>query len=661
MHPLLKWMLAAAAATGLLKSLSFVGVLPGLPAADILAAEVILVSAFLLGRRLLTGLLRVRECGARETVMAMGLGLGSLSVIFFLVALLGLISGPAAWAALLIPAVLSLIRAGNILFCPTEESDRKAPHSAAEGVMLGLILFFGALVLQMALTPPTARDALIHHLAIPKIFITKGDLAEIPFSIYSYYPMNFNMLYMGAMLISSDITARLLHFSVYLFTGVALFGVIAGYYGRRYAYLGVLLFSSIPVVVRVSSWAYVDLALTFFAFSSFLALAGWADGKRPSQGADGNGLLWVAALLAGFGMSTKYNGLILFFLALMAVLYLTQFKGRGAAWCLASTAIFAALAILAASPWFIRDLVLTGNPIYPMFINLLGGEEWQPGRINIPSLMIRRVLHGQSWVYDLLVPISVSTSYSRNDFNIDGPLGPVFLVALPLLIFFRSKPRAISVAGGMALVYYLFTLSASGIRLRYLIPIYPFLILLGVHGLHGLATRGRRWGVSATTTAVAAILAINLYLILPLYSVVSPPAFLTGRLDRAQYLREKIHDYDAYEFMNSKLPRNVKVMFLFTGNDGYYLDREYFYDSYFLGYTMKNILKRAADGGQVADELEKIGITHLFINWYFLTANFRESVPPDEASVFQDFINKHLYPLYTTGDETVYALKGTGD
>ena len=38
------------------------------------------------------------------------------------------------------------------------------------------------------LTPPISRDAIIHHLAIPKLWLAHGGFYEIPWADFSYYP-----------------------------------------------------------------------------------------------------------------------------------------------------------------------------------------------------------------------------------------------------------------------------------------------------------------------------------------------------------------------------------------------------------------------------------------------------------------------------------------
>src|SRR5262249_26239507 len=41
----------------------------------------------------------------------------------------------------------------------------------------------------LSLLPPTSRDELTHHLAIPKLYAQAGRIIEVPIAPYAYYPM----------------------------------------------------------------------------------------------------------------------------------------------------------------------------------------------------------------------------------------------------------------------------------------------------------------------------------------------------------------------------------------------------------------------------------------------------------------------------------------
>lgn len=61
------------------------------------------------------------------------------------------------------------------------------------------------------LTPPISRDALIHHLAIPKLWLAHGGICDIPWVRFSYYPANIDMLYLVCLWLESHIAAKLVH------------------------------------------------------------------------------------------------------------------------------------------------------------------------------------------------------------------------------------------------------------------------------------------------------------------------------------------------------------------------------------------------------------------------------------------------------------------
>ena len=74
--------------------------------------------------------------------------------------------------------------------------------------------------------------------------------------------------------------------------------------GTTYGLLGVLFFLTIPVIVKLSVTAYVDLGLIFFSWASLYYLLRWLDTdfkKKP---------LIISGIFCGLALGTKYNGLI---------------------------------------------------------------------------------------------------------------------------------------------------------------------------------------------------------------------------------------------------------------------------------------------------------------------------------------------------------------
>ncbi|MBW2614343.1 MAG: hypothetical protein JRE12_18600 [Deltaproteobacteria bacterium] len=56
----------------------------------------------------------------------------------------------------------------------------------ATAVLLSMILV--AAIAVLASVPPVSRDALVHHLAVPKLWLEHGSIYEMPGMEFSYYP-----------------------------------------------------------------------------------------------------------------------------------------------------------------------------------------------------------------------------------------------------------------------------------------------------------------------------------------------------------------------------------------------------------------------------------------------------------------------------------------
>src|SRR5512136_1444573 len=138
----------------------------------------------------------------------------------------------------------------------------------------------GILVIEilLCLTPPVSRDALIHHLAIPKLWIRHGGFFETPWATFSYFPMNVDLLYLVPLLLGNDLVPALIHLLFGLGTGALIYATLKNQEGKVWGILGLLLYASTPMVMRLSITAYVDLGMIFFTTAAVISYLRWSDG-----------------------------------------------------------------------------------------------------------------------------------------------------------------------------------------------------------------------------------------------------------------------------------------------------------------------------------------------------------------------------------------------
>ncbi|NTV34523.1 MAG: hypothetical protein HGA50_14695, partial [Deltaproteobacteria bacterium] len=104
-------------------------------------------------------------------------------------------------------------------------------HSAryVSVLLAGLLVLVVLCIVFLSLVPPVSKDELVHHLAVPKLYLKHGAMIELPFMPFSYYPMNLDLLYLIPLYFGNDIIPKFIHFSFALLTA----GLLFGYLKRR--------------------------------------------------------------------------------------------------------------------------------------------------------------------------------------------------------------------------------------------------------------------------------------------------------------------------------------------------------------------------------------------------------------------------------------------
>jgi len=465
-----------------------------------------------------------------------------------------------------------------------------------------LLLIF--LTTLLGSVPPVDRDALTHHLFVPKLWLEHGGIHEIPEIPFSYYPMNLDLLYTVPLALGNDIVPKYIHYLFALLTALLLHRHIARRLGRVYGLLGALFFLSVPVILKLSITVYVDLGLVFFTTAALLLLLRWAEEGFPWR------WLVLAGLCCGLAAGTKYNGLIgIVVLALLVpVLYqrgagvVKQSNGRA----LLCGLVFALATLTAFSPWLVRNYLWTGNPIYPLHDRLFqqlaspdssrqiatGNDRDLHQQADAPRANVfvaRKILYNESWWQALLLPVRFFFEGRDDDPRyFDGKLNP-FLLVLPVLAFLfrpdeaqRRREQVFLLA--FTLLAFFFTFFQESLRIRYVVVTVPPLVILAMDGLQGLlGAVASRTGAGRSRTVAVLLVAVCVSGLMLAYNgrylgeqvaVVNPLPYLRGEVSRDDYITAFRPEYPAIRFANATLPPDARVLCLFLGNRGYYMKFE---------------------------------------------------------------------------------------
>jgi len=525
-----------------------------------------------------------------------------------------------------------------------------------------ILLVLGAEIV-LGFLPPTARDELTHHLAIPRLYVKAGRILEVPFALYSYYPMLLDMLYMPWVRWGWDSMPKLIHGLYGFLTALLLYAYLARRLSPIYGLLGFFLFIFTPAILRLSTWAYVDLGVTFYSTASLLCLLRWVEAReiRNSQSSIRDfhsRWLMLAGLSAGFALATKPNGMLVFLLLffVLAFLMARRVHGDGVGKVTSQVLLFVFLALVSLSPWLLKNLAWTGNPLFPFFTGFLGGGGESGGEPGLGLLDRRRLLYGESWWQISTLPLRVFF-FGRDDRPqyFDGVLNPMLILFLPWA--FKGKwAEEKKVLFGFSVFYFLYAAFLVELRIRYILPIVPPLVILLVYGIHNIYLRIARPPV--LYGAVTLLLALNSVYLWDYFHTLSPLEYFKGRESREAYLTRVLPDYPPLQFINQSLPSTAKVYFLFMGRRVYYCEREYFHDGTEYAWTLIRAIRAARGVDDIYAGLRKRGLTHLLVRDELLLGFLNENLTVEQKKLWVSFANLYLKGLFHSRGYSVYQIYG---
>src|SRR6185436_11955118 len=243
------------------------------------------------------------------------------------------------------------------------------------------LMVIGASILPGVLWKPSdphPYDAMEYHLQGPREWYEAGRIVELRHNVYTYFPFGVEMHYLMAMHLRGGpwramYQCQFMSVAWVLLAGAAVYGAVRGQAPDHRAPPAVasaaaVLAIATPWMVMLGAVAYTESALALYAVLTI----GWTLDAARVDGRDRTRAMAVAGAMAGFACGVKYTafpmvvGATLAGIALLAIL-----SQQAKAWA-TPAAIFTAVAIVVWSPWLIRNLAWTRNPVFPLAMAQLG-------------------------------------------------------------------------------------------------------------------------------------------------------------------------------------------------------------------------------------------------------------------------------------------------
>lgn len=208
------------------------------------------------------------------------------------------------------------------------------------------------------LAPPFFFDTLVYHLGLPWTWLVNGSFSPIPQHVFSHFPLAASAVYLLPVAWGVPEAAAALHWMSFIVALVGLYRLAARLGGGAWSWFAPAALCGCWHLVWIAGVAAADMV----ALASFVAALD-AVTDEPA-------VRWLDLSLAcGLAAAAKYPAVVP--TAALLVVAAALFWRHWRQWLGA-----AAGAVALASFVPIRNLITTGNPVFPLLWSVLGGAGW---------------------------------------------------------------------------------------------------------------------------------------------------------------------------------------------------------------------------------------------------------------------------------------------
>jgi hypothetical protein len=593
-----------------------------------------------------------------QLLIAAPLGLGSLSLLILVFGAIGVLHCPVWITLIALMAAIGILRlrfmAGSSRH-PTHAGNFPVDRKKSIFWLWLLTAPFLSASLLAACNPPGliwseegyGYDVLEYHLQMPKEYFEAGRITYAPHNVYANFPSNVEMLYLLGMIvrgnaIEAGTIANFIHLSFAVLLVFAA-SMAVSFHSARAGIITAVSLGTVGWLPYLSGLAYVENAMLFFGMT---ALAFWlravfqttpdntdktAQTKRDSIIT----LASLAGLTAGFACGCKYPALPLIAIpvALAWFLYNARWPAR-----LKHFLVFSAACLLTASPWFIKNFVHTGNPVFPLAHTLfqtyppgwtsLEAERWQHAHTWTDHASQRAPdslgpsPKGSQWLNDIQQRLTHLWNYLPGDHY--QRFGPSLFVLAAIGCWTARRHRAARALLLMIILQLAIWLFATHVYARFAV-----VLLIPLAALAGLSTYGAPalWRTRIIIMIISLGALWNLMFVLRLHSAESMPQVPASLITQGQ-----LPGFEFIGFVNQELPPDARLLLIGEARP-FYLAHAADYHTVFNHHPLAEIAETGSPL-EIINWLRETRYTHLLVNWAEVqrlraTYGFSEAITPE--------------------------------
>ena len=351
-----------------------------------------------------------------QTIVQAALGLGILGTATLI---LGSTLGLTLWIYALLLILGGFLLRKSILFW-WQSWRSLAPAWTRSGPLEKILAFFifpilgNALIVSLA--PPLAWDALTYHIAVPRAFLLAGRVTYLPDNAFWGMSALVEMLHTLAMLFGGDESAALLGWAISSLAIFGVFGFVNEQIGLRAAWAAAACLLAGGTFSASPAWGYVEWPSMLFGIVMLTTLHEWLMEKSHKH-------IFLAGILAGLALSTKYTSGILLVAGVFVILSeIKSLRWRGAGIAILLFGFSAALVML---PWLGKNFLATGNPFYPSFFPSGAMDQLRIDFLQKNALP-------RTWGESILLPWLATVWGVEGKVGFSASIGPLLLGLSPL-------------------------------------------------------------------------------------------------------------------------------------------------------------------------------------------------------------------------------------